>query len=52
MSIGYDLAGIRSDKVRRFIEGMIDATPSVERLRNQIPHRLAAAPRSRLSDAL
>lgn len=42
MSIGYDLAGIRSDKVRRFIEGMLDATPSVERLRNQIPRRLAA----------
>jgi putative selenate reductase len=42
MSIGYDLAGIQSDKVRRFIDGMIDATPSVERLRNQIPHRLAA----------
>ena len=35
MSIGYDLAGIRSDKVRRFMEGMIDATPSVERLRTQ-----------------
>jgi len=42
MSIGYDLAGIRSDKVRRFIDGMIDATPSVERLRKQIPRRLAA----------
>jgi len=42
MSIGYDLAGIRSDKVRRFIDGMIDATPSVERLRRQIPHRLAS----------
>lgn len=41
MSIGYNLAGIRSDKVRRFIDGMMDATPSVERLRNQIPHRLA-----------
>jgi putative selenate reductase len=42
MSIGYDLAGIRSDKVRRFIDGMIDATDSVYRLRDQIPHRLAA----------
>lgn len=40
MSIGYDLAGIRSEKVRRFIDGMIDASPSVERLRNQIPQRL------------
>lgn len=40
MSIGYDLAGIRSDKVRRFIDGMIDARPSVERLRQLIPRRL------------
>ncbi len=42
MSVGYDLAGIQSDKVCRFIRGMIDATDSVERLRNQIPHRLHA----------
>jgi putative selenate reductase len=42
MSIGYDLAGIRSDKVRSFMDGMIDAKPSVERLRRQIPERLAA----------
>ncbi len=41
MSIGYDLAGICSEKVRAFVEGMIDATPSVERLRNQLPYRLA-----------
>jgi putative selenate reductase len=42
MSIGYDLAGIQSEKVRRFIAGMIDATPTVERLRNLIPSRLGA----------
>jgi putative selenate reductase len=41
MSIGYDLAGIQSEKVRRFITGMIDATPTVERLRRLIPSRLA-----------
>ncbi len=41
MSIGYDLAGIQSDKVVGFIRGMIDATESVERLREQIPRRLA-----------
>src|SRR4029077_3695413 len=29
MSIGYDLAGIQSEKVRRFIAGMIDAAPTV-----------------------
>ncbi len=40
MSVGYDLAGIQSEKVCRFIRGMIDARESVERLRGQIPHRL------------
>ena len=40
MSIGYDLAGIRSDKVRRFMEGMLQAGPVVERLRALIPQRL------------
>ncbi|HEX2474284.1 MAG TPA: 4Fe-4S dicluster domain-containing protein [Lacipirellulaceae bacterium] len=42
MSIGYDLAGIRSKKVVDFIRGMIDARESVERLRDQIPRWLAA----------
>jgi len=42
MSIGYDLAGIQTDKVCQFIRGMIDATESVERLRDQIPGRLSA----------
>jgi putative selenate reductase len=41
MSIGYDLAGIQSNKVRRFIAGMIDAKSIVERLRRLIPSRLA-----------
>jgi putative selenate reductase len=42
MSIGYDLAGIQTEKVRKFIRGMIDATPTVERLRRLIPSRLSA----------
>jgi len=41
MSIGYDLAGIQTEKVCQFIRGMIDATESVERLRDQLPARLA-----------
>jgi putative selenate reductase len=41
MSIGYDLAGIKSKKVVDFILGMIDARESAERLRNQIPRWLA-----------
>ena len=49
MSVGYDLAGIQSDKVAAFIRGMMDATESVNRLRDQLPHRLRAPARSRLS---
>ncbi len=37
MSVGYDLAGIRSHKVSRFIETMLDATAEMERLRPSIP---------------
>lgn len=43
LSVGYDLAGIRSEKVRRFLEAMRDATPHVARLRDQIPAEFAAA---------
>ena len=37
MSVGYDLAGIESDKVAGFIDAMADATAEIERLRAQIP---------------
>ena len=37
MSVGYDLAGIRSDRVQAFVAGLLDAGPIVERLRAQIP---------------
>jgi putative selenate reductase len=40
MSIGYDLAGIRTPKVVNFIRGMIDSRESVARLRDQIPRWL------------
>jgi putative selenate reductase len=40
LSIGYDLAGIRSKKVVDFIRSMVDARESVERLRDQIPRWL------------
>lgn len=39
MSVGYDLAGIRSPRVRAFLSGMLDARPLVDRLRQQIPAR-------------
>lgn len=41
MSVGYDLAGIRSDKVRAFIAGLKDASAVIERLRPQIPEAYA-----------
>lgn len=37
MSVGYDLAGIRSPKVRAFLDGMKNAAEVIERLRGQIP---------------
>ena len=36
MSVGYDLAGIRSDKVASFIRGMHDATASIDALRSEL----------------
>ena len=41
MSVGYDLAGIRSERVRAFMTGMLDARALVERLRARIPARFA-----------
>ena len=41
MSVGYDLAGIKSERVLEFIHGMTDARPHVDRLRRQIPQELA-----------
>ncbi len=40
MSVGYDLAGIRSARVCSFMAGLMDATPIVARLREQIPPSL------------
>lgn len=37
MSVGYDLAGIRSEKMRAFMAGLRDATAIVDQLRAQIP---------------
>ena len=40
MSVGYDLAGIRSPQVRAWIESMKDARAEVETLRGEIPDDL------------
>jgi len=42
MSVGYDLAGIRSPEVQAFIHGMKDATRVVDKLRAEIPDEFRA----------
>ena len=42
MSVGYDLAGIRGERVQAFMRGMRDATPIVDRLRREIPAEYAS----------
>ncbi len=37
MSLGYDLAGLRSETVRSFVNGILDAGPLMDSLRNEIP---------------
>ncbi|MEI6733720.1 MAG: hypothetical protein WCK94_07085 [Comamonadaceae bacterium] len=56
MSVGYDLAGIRSEPVQAFVRGMMDATSVVERLRRELPAELGTLRdldfQTRLSDTL
>jgi len=40
MSVGYDLKGIQSDPIQRFLSGMLDATNDINTLRDQLPDRL------------
>ncbi len=42
-SVGYDLAGIRSDAVARFLDGVRHAGPVLARLRDGLPPALRAA---------
>lgn len=43
ISVGYNLEGVRSDKIRRFLAGMRDAAAIVNDLRREIPRQFAAA---------
>lgn len=56
MSVGYDLAGIKSERVQAFVDGMKDATSVVERLRAELPKELGPLRdldfTTRLSDTL
>lgn len=42
-SVGYDLAGIQSGNVARFLDGLTDASPSLARLRAELPAPLRSA---------
>src|SRR6476659_5431394 len=37
LSVGYDLDGIRSEKVQKFLDGMRDASSEISKLRSPIP---------------
>jgi putative selenate reductase len=37
MSVGYDLEGVRSERVVAFMRGLIDARPTIDRLRAGLP---------------
>lgn len=53
MSVGYDLDGIRGERVRAFLSGMLDATPIVDRLRQCVPARYRDLPfRTRISEGI
>lgn len=56
MSVGYDLAGARSDKVRAFMAGLLNAGPLIDKLRVQIPepwkHLRDLSYATRISDTL
>lgn len=41
MSVGYDIEGIRSEKVGAFLRGMLDAGSLFDRLRREVPAELA-----------
>ncbi len=42
LSVGYDLEGISSDPVAAYINGMLDASAEIDRLRSSIPEPFAA----------
>ncbi len=56
MSVGYDLEGIKSETVQAFIDGMMDCSAVVERLRGEIPEEFSEFRdlpfRTQLSDTL
>lgn len=43
ISLGYDLAGIKSDKIQKYLDGIRDASAIIEKLRGEIPGGLKEA---------
>jgi putative selenate reductase len=41
VSVGYDLAGIRSEPIRRWLSTMLNASELIEQLRSEIPEEFA-----------
>ncbi|HLP18262.1 MAG TPA: 4Fe-4S dicluster domain-containing protein [Bacteroidota bacterium] len=41
VSVGYDLAGIQSTEIRRWLQRMLDASELIDELRNEIPEEFA-----------
>ncbi len=41
LSVGYDLKGIRSDRVQTFVRGMMNARATIERFRAEVPAEFA-----------
>ncbi len=39
ISVGYDLEGVRSDRMVAFMRGLVDARTTIERLRSELPVR-------------
>ena len=51
-SVGYDLAGVRSEAVTRFLTGLRDVRPTLARLRASLPDDLRAHAEVEVPDAL
>jgi putative selenate reductase len=51
-SVGYDLAGVRSERVDRFMRSLRDVRPVIDRLRGELPRELASRAEVELPTAL
>ncbi len=53
LSVGYDLKGIRGERVQAFLNGMKNAQPTIDRLRKELPAKYRDLPfRTGITDTL